>query len=470
MIGRLVTTLRRHLSSALLGVLAGGLIATGWLTWVVNFAPYDDDTSSVWSANVTNATGSPNASRQIYQPRYDELIRRLQVNGRFGGLAWQNLQEVSEAWLLAQPIEALNHLIRSGGIGLIDDTLLASAIESAAKGNFATALGLAEDLESATIRARWIRVAFEQLSIRNPAAAFDALSTLPSRLKIGFTYNLATTWAEKDPLNAFHTFLKGDAMLIGAIASTWAEKDPEAAVAFFLQAPPAMPSANGREVSAGQMLRYVMQSLAQENPEKALELLPQIQKAISTTFRTQAISRVAQTDPHRALALATTASGDLERLAILSIVASAAEAKGSADLAAQVYAQLPGERAKSNAAARRVWDGVNYEHPKDAVANLDQITDPIAHSDALHSVTSVWLSKKPGELARFANEQSRTGNVLWIRAMADTLVDWKDQGARSAPELREHLSAEVLEQLRQEIANQSFPGSSDKLLKALGAE
>ena len=129
-----------------------------------------------------------------------------------------------------------------------------------------------------------------------------------------------------------------------------------------------------------------------------------------------------------------------------------------------------GERAKSNTAARRVWEGTHYETPDQAVPNLAKISDPIARNDALHSVASVWLSKKPEEFAKFADEASRTGDPLWIRAMADTLVDWKDQGVRSVPQFRQHLSAEVLQQLREDIASQSFPGSSDNLLKALEAE
>src|SRR5690606_1111509 len=127
-------------------------------------------------------------------------------------------------------------------------------------------------------------------------------------------------------------------------------------------------------------------------------------------------------DPSRALLLTNTLSGDLERLRILALIANAASAKGSLEMAEKAYAQLPGERAKSHPAARRVWEGTHYETPDQAVPNLAKISDPIARNDALHSVASVWLSKKPEEFAKFADEASRTGDALWIRAMADTLV------------------------------------------------
>ncbi len=464
-----VAALRRHPLSSLTGALAGFGLAAAWLTWVVNFAPFDNEASSLWQTKGGSAEGTLSAE-QLYQPRVDELLRRVRVDGRFGGMAWQNFREATEGWLLADPIAALNYLIKNSAVGLIDDALLDSAVEVASKGNFSVAFRLAEEIGSAPVRTRWITRAFEQLVTNDPRSALLALDSMPPELTSGFALGIADRWGATEPERAFEMFLQHNPRLAGFVASSWARHDPEKAFTFFNTASSRIQSGTGQSVSSRAMLNSALQDMTGGHPEIAIRLLATVPDGgIRAGHLQRGFYTLAERDSRRAVELANQLPGDLERLESLATIATSVQRRDPA-LASEIRASIPGERARSNSEARRVWDAAHYEHPEDAVATLAKIKDPLAYHDAQQSVALVWLSKKPEEFAIFASEQSRSGDVRWIRAMADLLVDSCAHGTPSTSELTQNLTPQALSQLRHEITVQSPPDVREKLLTALAAQ
>lgn len=469
MISRLRNLLRRQWLSAMTGTItgiAGGIV---WITWFVNFAPLADEASSAWFTSVVLPLDE-RTPVSFYKPRFDDLLLRVRLHGRVGGSAWQSIREATDAWLLADPVGCLNHLIESGTTGLIDNALLSDALHRATGDNFAVAVARADEIADGRVRNRWIRCAFLQQAKDDPESAFVALRSVPRQMTDQLSWILIQEWTSKDAAKAFQTFYENGDRLLSSAAAAWAAHDPDAAYAFVSNSTSPVRLQDGQTITPATLRFWVMNSIAQNYPEKAVEFAKGLQGgAPRSAYLRNALTKIAEEDPERALALVDGLPGDLLRLQMRRTVAEAAVQKGVA-LAEDLGQALPGERARSAVATAGLWRG-GYEDCAGAAKKAVAIKDPIARSDAMHSTAGVWLQKKPFEAITFAvAESSQSGDATWLRVLADAIVDqserWPMQPVLASATVNK-LSEESRAQLRAEIAKRPASKALDEFLRAL---
>jgi hypothetical protein len=212
-----------------------------------------------------------------------------------------------------------------------------------------------------------------------------------------------------------------------------------------------------------------MNAIAYQYPEKAIELAKAIPDGPArSNFIRNAIQRIAETDPQRALQVVDGLSGDLLRLRMREQIAKAAVAKDSA-LAEQIRQTLPGERARSNVATAGVWSG-GYENCAAAAKKAVAISDPFARSDAMHSAAGVWLQKKPLEAIQFTVDAAQAGNAQWLRVLADAMLDNAERAPMQPvlpPASVQKISEESRAELRGEIVKRPPSPARDQFLQSL---
>ncbi len=254
------------------------------------------------------------------------------------------------------------------------------------------------------------------------------------------------------------------------VLHVWAGREPEEAFRFFTSGAEAITTGDGRTLSAAPMLTSVLQAASFNQPERAFALMA------ASPDRTKwpglmllALVRIADKDPQRALQLSETLEGDTLRLQTRAGLARTLT-KSNPALAEEIRRSLPGERSRSNSAVSTIWRS-GYDKPAEAAALATTFEDPIVRSDAMHSAVSVWLDKKPLEAVEFAaGEMEKSGNPLWLRALADSLLDRAGSATGRAaidPKTVEKLTPRARENLSRALAAQPASAERDRLLDAL---
>jgi hypothetical protein len=173
------------------GTLLGALLA------VSIFLRHDNVASPSPAGENLRLSAGPEGQR--FQDTVLSLLEgfRHGTTGEFAQ-ADQRLRETIRSWMLADPRGCLRFLAQQRCIGLLDAEFITEIVSAMNPEDPLRALRFGSEIDDATTRDLWTKIAFEDVTRRDCKTAFDALPSVPTPLRADLERALAEEWGRRD--------------------------------------------------------------------------------------------------------------------------------------------------------------------------------------------------------------------------------------------------------------------------------
>jgi hypothetical protein len=219
--------------------------------------------------------------------------------------------------------------------------------------------------------------------------------------------------------------------LLRSLVSSWAQRDPEAALDWALQ--------NSAQLDAS-ALGAAAQSLAQQDPLKAIEYVDRIPERHRTAWITQTASAYGRFDPAAALTWVSRFQGQpVHDMALREIISGVAQADPV--MAAQVLSQASPD--VQSGSAMQVASQWARQDPRAAAEWANGLNDAQAQRSAMTSAVGSWAGNDAAAAKRWTLElrpgeaRDQALQILVSRAAAGAVFDRELIAGISSPALRQ---------------------------------
>lgn len=290
--------------------------------------------------------------------------------------------KILDAGMKDDPVDCANQLSEMGAFALLDEAAIFAAIREASHGEPAIAVRLANAVRSPSLRGRLLTSAFKDALAKAPMSALDLYGGLPDHLKITLGSELGGRLGQIcDPslMNEIIRHPGADQRVIVEAMKGWIARNTTEALAFLERVDPYSLEAKHT------WKEYIWDKFdATGNPDERLAFFDKLRKSERQNMAVvSALGSILATNPQRWEELSRSLTTDV-KLTDVAYDAAVKAAKTSPENVLRLLDQIPGEKARANA-ARQATTSMLFRsgvgEPQYVFAWLKTIQDPIvAHA------------------------------------------------------------------------------------------
>lgn len=290
--------------------------------------------------------------------------------------------KILDAWLKDDPVDCANQLSETGASALLDEAAISAAIREASHGEPAIAFRLANAVRSPALRDRLLTSAFKDALAKAPMSALDLYGSLPDNLKTTLGIELGGRLGQIcDPsrMNEIIRHPGADQTVIVEAMKGWIARNTTEALAFLETVDPYSLEAKHT------WKEYIWDKFdATGNPDERLAFFDKLRKSERQNMAVvSALGSILATNPQRWEELSRSLTTDV-KLTDVAYDAAVKAAKTSPENVLRLLDQIPGEKARANAARQATFSMLfrsGAGEPQYVFAWYKTIQDPIvAHA------------------------------------------------------------------------------------------